>query len=114
MGERTQDSIQALTAEIEQLRRSNQWFKEVLDAIKEGIEVVSQDGTVIYVNAGFHRILDESKDERLGKNIYDVSPNGALVETLRTGKPSIARLHTTLNQTKTVLANAMPLVDDFR
>ena len=112
MGERTQDSIQALTAEIEQLRRSNQWFKEVLDAIKEGIEVVSQDGTVIYVNAGFHRILDESKDERLGKNIYDVSPNGALVETLRTGKPSIARLHTTLNQTKTVLANAMPLVDE--
>ena len=43
MGERTQDSIQVLTAEIEQLRRSNQWFKEVLDAIKEGIEVVSQD-----------------------------------------------------------------------
>lgn len=76
MKERTQDPIQSLTAQIEQLRRSNQWFKEVLDAIKEGIEVVSQDGTVIYVNAGFHRILDESKDERLGKIFMTSRPTG--------------------------------------
>lgn len=105
------ECLQALTAEIQQLRSSNQWFLKILDTIKEGIEVVAQDGTVTYVNASFRRILDESGDERLGKNIFDVSPNGALVETLRTGKPSIAKLHTTLTRNKTVLANAMPLVD---
>lgn len=105
------DQLHELSAEAERLRSSNRWFMEILDSIMEGIEVVAQDGTVIYVNAGFRRILNEPENERLGKNIFDVSPNGALVETLRSGKPSIAKLHTTLTQHKTVLANSMPLTD---
>lgn len=102
--------IKALEEKISALRTSNKWFREILDAITEGIEVVDQDGVVTYVNASFYRILDEPEGERLGKNIFEVSPNGALVEALRTGKPSIAKLHTTLNHKKTVLSNAAPII----
>ena len=102
---------EAFNGTPEALGSSDQWFREILDALTERIEVVAKDGIVTYVNASFSRILEEPGEERLGKNIFDVSPNGALVETLRTGKPSISKLHTTLNQKKSVLSNSTPLVD---
>ncbi|MEA4891076.1 MAG: sigma 54-interacting transcriptional regulator [Peptococcaceae bacterium] len=105
------ERIRALEQEVSLLKTSNQWFTEILDAIMEGIEVVDKDGTVTYANRSFSRILEESAEERLGKNIFDVSPNGALVEALRTGQPSIAKLHTTLTRKKVVLSNATPIID---
>lgn len=104
------ERIAVLEQENAALRNSNQWFREALDSTSEGIQVVDQKGVVTYVNRSFSSILGVASKERLGKNIFQVSPNGALVETLRTGKPSIAKLHTTLGEKKIILANATPII----
>lgn len=103
------DMILTLQRHIESLREWQEEFKAVLDAISEGIEVVDTDGRVTYVNKSFEMILDEKAADRIGQNIYNVSPNGALVETLRTKAPVYGNIHTTLNGKKVVLANSSPI-----
>jgi transcriptional regulator with PAS, ATPase and Fis domain len=98
-----------LQRQNESLRIWQEEFKAVLDAISEGIEVVDIDGRVTYVNKSFEIILDELATERIGQNIFNVSPNGALVETLRTKAPVNGSIHSTLNGKKVVLANSSPI-----
>lgn len=92
------------------LRLQLERMEAVLDAVMEGIEVVDMDGKVIYVNQSFQSILEVPASERLGKNIYDVSPNGSLVECLRSKAHVHSNIHKTLNGEKVVLANVSPII----
>ncbi|HCP14268.1 MAG TPA: Fis family transcriptional regulator [Peptococcaceae bacterium] len=103
------DIINDLRLQNKMLLLWQEEFKAVLDAISEGIEVVDMSGQVTYVNRSFETILDEPASERIGKNIFDVSSNGALVETLRTNAPVHGKIHPTLNGKKVVLANSSPI-----
>lgn len=106
---RGRDILQDLQRQNDRLRVWQEEFKAVLDAISEGIEVVDIDGRVTYVNKSFEMILDEKPADRIGQNIFDVSPNGALVATLQTKAPVYGNIHTTLNGKKVVLANSSPI-----
>lgn len=106
---RGRDILQDLQRQNDRLRVWQEEFKAVLDAISEGIEVVDIDGRVTYVNKSFEMILDEKAADRIGQNIFDVSPNGALVATLQTKAPVYGNIHTTLNGKKVVLANSSPI-----
>ncbi len=109
--------LELLQAEVQKLKKENEslrlWQEELraaLDATLEGVEVVDSSGKVIYVNRSFETILEEKAEERIGKNIYEVSPNGALVEALRDRRPVFGKIHTTLNGKKVVSANSSPIL----
>jgi len=100
---------EALRRENRDLRMWQEQFLAILDALQEGVQVVNRNGVVTYVNKSFEKILGEQAADRLGKNIYEISPNGALVETLRTHKTVFGKIHTTLNGKKVVSSNSSPI-----
>lgn len=103
-------TMQVQKSQNEALRLQLERMEAVLDAIMEGIEVVDMDGQVIYVNKSFESILEVPASERLGRSIYDVSPNGSLVQCLRSKAHIHSNIHPTLNGEKVVLANVSPII----
>lgn len=96
----------------EELLKVEKHMRAILDAAHEGIQAVDSDGYVLYCNKAFSEVTKTPVAERLGENIYDISPNGGLVEVLQTGKPVFGKIHRTLDKNIDVLANASPIQMD--
>ena len=98
-------------------RNTREGIREVLKnatRIVPGLKAVSythlNEGTILYINKAFAEITKNNPSERIGKNVFDVSPNGALAEVLRTGKPVVGKLNKVLNTGVEVMSNASPLI----
>lgn len=50
-------------------------FSSILDAIQEAIIIADLNGWVHYVNPAFTNITDVNQEARVGRKIYEVSPD---------------------------------------
>jgi PAS domain S-box-containing protein len=82
----------------------------IMDAAQEGIEMADNDGTIRYVNQAFSWITKVKKEDRIGRNVFDISPDGALAEVLKTKKPVFGKLNHVMKTNVEVLSNASPLI----
>jgi transcriptional regulator with PAS, ATPase and Fis domain len=72
---------------ILKLLLSREIFLDILESFPQGIQIVDDDGLIIYVNPEFLNEVNVKIDERIGKNIFDVSPDGSLSKVLKTKEP---------------------------
>jgi Transcriptional regulator containing PAS, AAA-type ATPase, and DNA-binding domains len=84
----------------------------VLNSVQEAIEVAGIDGKIKYVNPSFSRVTSIPASQRIGHNIFDVSPNGALARSLRTHEPVFAHRGQVGGTSVEVISNASPVVVD--
>lgn len=84
----------------------------ILNSVQEAIEVVDEKGIIKYVNPAFTKITGIPASERIGKNIYDVSPEGALAKVLETGKHIFGHRTTVGGSNAEVISNASPIIVD--
>lgn len=84
----------------------------ILNSVQEAIEVASIDGRIKYVNPSFSRVTSINAGQRIGNNIFDVSPNGALARSLRTHEAVFAHRAVVGGADVEVIANASPIVVD--
>ncbi|MDW7662265.1 MAG: sigma 54-interacting transcriptional regulator [Bacillota bacterium] len=84
-------------------------FIEVFNSIHEGIQIIDDKGIIVYVNPAFLKILGVDPSDRIGKKIMDVSPDGSLVEVLRTKKSVVNLKNSPKGTTTELLSNATPL-----
>lgn len=84
----------------------------VLNSVQEAIEVAGIDGKIKYVNPSFSRVTSIPASQRIGHNIFDVSPNGALARSLRTHEPVFAHRALVGGTNVDVISNASPIVVD--
>jgi len=106
----TLDFFKPFLEKLTVLNRQLQWKDAVMEAAQEGIQVVDGNGVITYANAAFTKILNIPLEERIGKNVFDVSPDGSLAYVLRTGKPVFGNTHVTNGIP--IIANASPLIED--
>ncbi|MDA8234158.1 MAG: sigma 54-interacting transcriptional regulator [Clostridia bacterium] len=106
---------QALMDEKEELleiKRLKGELDAVLASVQEAIEVADNHGVIKYVNPAFSRITGISEETRIGENIFNVSPDGALAECLR-AKKSIVGYRTKVGGTNAeVISNSAPIFVD--
>ncbi|EHQ88797.1 sigma 54-interacting transcriptional regulator [Desulfosporosinus youngiae] len=84
----------------------------ILNSVQEAIEVASIDGMIKYVNPSFSRVTSINAGQRIGRNIFEVSPNGALARSLRTHEAVFAHRAVVGGADVEVIANASPIVVD--
>lgn len=96
--------------EMRDSRRIEEELKVLYNSIQEAIEVAGKDGTIQYVNPYFSRLTGISPYERIGKNIFELSPEGALARVLRTHEPIYAHRSTMEECDIEIIANAYPIV----
>lgn len=101
--------IEEKLAEIKKLKGE---LDTIMNAAQEAIEVAGIDGKIKYVNPSFSRITSIPASERVGSNIFDISPNGALARSLRTHKPVFAHRALVGGTNIDVISNAFPIIID--
>ena len=104
--------VQILIDEKEELRRIKGELSAVLSSVQESIEVVDNNGIIKYVNPAFTRVTGISEDERIGKNLFAVSPFGALARSLK-NKESVFGYRAKVGGSNVeVISNASPIIVD--
>ncbi|MDR3541992.1 MAG: sigma 54-interacting transcriptional regulator [Desulfosporosinus sp.] len=96
-------------AEIKRLKGE---LDAILNSVQEAIEVAGIDGKIKYVNPSFSRVTSIPAVQRIGYNIFDVSPNGALARSIRTHEPVFAHRALVGGTSVDVISNASPIVVD--
>ncbi|MCL5056816.1 MAG: sigma 54-interacting transcriptional regulator [Actinobacteria bacterium] len=111
------DLIKLILKEEEQLlefKKIQRKLTFILNSVHEAIEVADINGNIIYVNPAFTKVTGIPEHERIGKNILEVSPDGALATVLKTGK-DIFGLRTKVGGSNSeVVSNAAPVIVDGR
>ncbi|MGB9804003.1 sigma 54-interacting transcriptional regulator [Desulfofundulus sp.] len=115
MDARALDLMLAVLREKEKLleaRRVQGELAAILDSVQEAIEVADSRGIIKYVNPAFSRITGISEKERIGQNIFEASPDGALATVLRTGRSVVGYRTKVGGSNAEVISNAAPIFVD--
>ncbi|MEA4827266.1 MAG: sigma 54-interacting transcriptional regulator [Clostridium sp.] len=75
------------------------------------IDVIENDGTLIYINKAFADFLDKNKENIIGKKVGDVDRTSRFVDTLESKQAEIAWRHTFANG-KDAIVHRIPILDD--
>jgi transcriptional regulator with PAS, ATPase and Fis domain len=94
------------------IRRYRGELDAILNSVQEAIEVAGIDGKIKYVNPSFSRVTSIPAGQRIGNNIFEVSPNGALARSLRTHEPVFAHRARVGGTDVEVISNSAPIVVD--
>ncbi|TEB15681.1 Nitrogen fixation protein VnfA [Pelotomaculum sp. FP] len=98
--------------ELLELTRIQGELSTILNSMQEAIEVADINGTIKYVNPAFCRITGITEQERIGQNIFQASPDGALANLLKTGKIMSGQKTKVGGSAAEVVANAAPIIID--
>jgi len=96
--------------ELLEIKEIKEQLSIILNTAQEGIQMVDKNGIIKYVNQGYTRITGIPASKRIGTNVFEVSPDGALVEVLRTGKPCIGKRNKAVGSNAEVISNASPII----
>ncbi|AET67329.1 transcriptional regulator containing PAS, AAA-type ATPase, and DNA-binding domains [Desulfosporosinus orientis DSM 765] len=97
---------------LAEIKRVKGELVAILNSVQEAIEVAGIDGRINYVNPSFSRVTSIPAAQRIGQNIFEVSPNGALARSLRTHEAVFAHRAVVGGAEVEVVANASPIVVD--
>jgi len=92
------------------VKETKELLQTILNSAQEGIQVADKHGKILYVNKAFTRITKIPAEERIGKNVFQVSPDGALSEVLRTQKPVFGKPNVVKGSDVEVVSNASPIM----
>ena len=95
---------------LSDIKRLKGELDAILNSVQEAIEVAGIDGKIKYVNPSFSRVTSIPAVQRIGYNIFDVSPNGALARSLRTHGSVFAHRALVGGTSVEVISNAAPIV----
>lgn len=96
--------------ELLEIKEVKEQLSIILNTAQEGIQMVDKNGIIKYVNQGYTRITGIPASQRIGTNVFEVSPDGALVEVLRTGKPCMGKRNKAVGSNAEVISNASPII----
>ena len=81
----------------------------ILEKLPVCVQIVDNDGKIVYVNPTFLNTLNVKPNERIGKSIFKVSPDGSLAIALRTKKPVTNLRNNPEGTLVELVSNASPL-----
>ncbi len=84
----------------------------ILNSVQDAIEVVDEHGIVKYVNPAFTRVTGIPESKRVNQSIFDVSPHGALAQSLIQQKPVTGYRTFVGGSDADVISNASPIIVD--
>lgn len=76
-----------LDERLETLTSAQVPFKEIIGALHDGVVVVDRNGTIVYANPAYTRILNVPVERIVGRRMQDVEPGARILTVLKTRKP---------------------------
>ena len=107
--------LNAVISSREQLMETRMVKGELLavfNSVQDAIEVVDAKGIIKYVNPAFTRVTGIPESKRLGRNLFETSPHGALAQALIQQKPVTGYRTYVGGSDADVISNASPVIVD--
>ncbi len=104
-------ALEKVTWELHEIKEMKERLQLILESVQDGICVLNKDGYITYVNPAYVRIIAEEYNDVVGKNVHDISPEGARCTVLRTGKQMLGSI-SHKSDGVTVVANVNPIIVD--
>lgn len=98
--------------ELLEIKSVESQLAAILDSVQEAIEVADINGNIKFVNPAFSRVTGIAEYERIGQNIFEASPDGALATVLKTGKLVFGHRTKVGGSNAEVVSNAAPIIVD--
>lgn len=98
--------------ELLEIKSVESQLAAILDSVQEAIEVADINGNIKFVNPAFSRVTGIAEYERIGQNIFEASPDGALATVLKTGKLVFGHRTKVGGSNAEVVSNAAPIMVD--
>ncbi len=95
--------------ELLEAKRLKSELGAILDSVQDAIEAVDTNGVIKYVNHAFTRVTGIPEQDRVGKNIFEVSPQGALAQSLIRQRPVTGYRTVVGGSDAEVISNAAPI-----
>jgi phosphotransferase system HPr (HPr) family protein len=103
--------IVKISWQLKEIQELKEKYRLILESVQEGICMLDKRGTINYVNPAYLRILNKTHEELIGRNIRDISPEGARRKALETGKQVLDNISIKENGV-TIVANVNPIIID--
>ena len=84
----------------------------ILNSVQDAIEVVDAKGIIKYMNPAFTRVTGIHENKRINRSIFEVSPHGALAQSLIQQKPITGYRTYVGGSDADVISNASPIIVD--
>lgn len=104
-------ALEKISWEFQEVKELQERLQLILESVQDGICVLNKEGDITYVNPAYLRILNEEREQVIGKNIKDISPDGARNRALSTGSQVLGSISRKADGT-TVVANVNPIIVD--
>lgn len=98
--------------ELLEFKRLKGELETILNSVQEAIEVADNTGIIKYVNPAFTRVTGVLETQRINKNIFKVSPHGALAQSLVSQKPVHGHRTKVGGSGVEVISNSAPILVD--
>ncbi len=82
----------------------------ILGSVQDAVEIANSDGYITYVNSTFEKITGIPRAERIGQNIFHVSPESPLALAIRTQKSVQLQKSYIESYGKEIVFNASPIM----
>lgn len=107
--------ITELLSHIKLLEKKLLRYEPVLEYATESVQISDENGNIIFVNKNFTQSRGIPAEERIGKNIFELNPDGILAQVLRERKPIVNAITTAPGMNRYGLASAYPVFqgDEF-
>lgn len=103
------EALKCLTEQLAISEDKQIKYRSALDAATDGVQIINEKGTIEYINHAFSRITAVHSSERIGTNIYDVSPDGAGAIVLKTGEVATGIRNQAVGSCAEVISNGAPI-----
>ncbi|HWR40074.1 MAG TPA: sigma 54-interacting transcriptional regulator [Patescibacteria group bacterium] len=104
-------SLEKITGELKEIKELKERLQLVLESVQDGICVADSHGIITYVNPAYLRIVEQSREELIGRNIGELSPAGARNRALASGQPVLGHI-SRKGDNVTIVANVNPIIVD--
>jgi PAS domain S-box-containing protein len=103
-------TIMQAKEELLEVKKLKSELWAILNSVQEAIEVADNTGLIKYTNPAFTRVTGIPESQRVGKNIFEVSPHGALAQSLVKQKPVVGYRSKVGGSGVEVISNAAPIL----
>lgn len=103
--------LEKVEGELREVKELKERLQLILQSVQDGICVINGSGMVDYVNDSYLNILNINRNDIMGRNIKDISPEGLRNKVLETGK-SIKNAIIKKSNDVIIVSNINPIIVD--
>jgi PAS domain S-box-containing protein len=103
-------AIMQAKEELLEVKKLKSELWAILNSVQEAIEVADNTGLIKYTNPAFTRVTGIGESDRVGQNIFEVSPHGALAQALVKQRPVVGYRSKVGGSGVEVISNAAPIL----